>query len=298
MNELIHRSVCPVCRDKQLKTVLSVTDFTVSKEEFAVVECSNCLLRFTQDIPGEEAIQRYYHSSDYISHTNTNKGIINRLYHIARLFTMSKKEAIVKKATKRPTGMMVDIGSGTGVFVKTMITAGWDVIGLEPDAQAREVAMKLNKADTSPIEELFNLPNGTYDAITMWHVLEHVHELEKYITQIKNILAPKGKLIVAVPNYTSKDAGIYDRFWAAYDVPRHLYHFSPSAMRKLMELNGMQVVSVKPMWLDSFYVSMLSEKYKGGNFVKAIWNGLLSNINALANKEQCSSLIYIIEAAS
>ena len=149
--------------------------------------------------------------------------------------------------------------------------------------------------DSYPSDELFRLPESTYSVVTMWHVLEHVHQLDEYITQIKAILAPQGKLIVAVPNFTSKDAEIYGAQWASYDVPRHLYHFSPQSMRTLMQRHGLKVIDTKRMWLDSFYIAMLSEKYKGGNLVKAIWNGFRSNLNALVHKEQCSSLVYIIE---
>jgi 2-polyprenyl-3-methyl-5-hydroxy-6-metoxy-1,4-benzoquinol methylase len=295
MTHLIHHSVCPVCGSNQLHQVLTAKDFTVSKEEFVILQCNNCLLRFTQDIPDQQAIAPYYQSAAYISHSNTKKGIVNRLYHIARIFTMSSKEAVVKKAVGKPTGMMLDIGSGTGVFVKTMMKAGWDVIGIEPDEQARAFAMAQHKVDLSAANELFNLPYGTYDAITMWHVLEHVHQLQEYVNHLKNLLAPGGKLIVAVPNYTSKDANTYKQHWAAYDVPRHLYHFSPTSVKALMEQHDMQVAAIHPMWLDSYYVSMLSEKYRGGNFIKAIWNGFLSTINTIQHREQCSSLIYIVE---
>jgi 2-polyprenyl-3-methyl-5-hydroxy-6-metoxy-1,4-benzoquinol methylase len=295
MTHLIHHSSCPVCGHHQLQQILTAKDFTVSNEEFAIIQCNHCQLRFTQDIPNEQSISPYYQSTAYVSHSNTKKGIVNRLYHIVRFFTMSNKEGIVKKAVGKPTGMMLDVGSGTGVFVKTMMKAGWDVIGLEPDQQARAFAMKRYKVDLSPVGELFNLPNGTYDAITMWHVLEHVHQLHEYAEHLKHLLAPGGKLIIAVPNYTSKDARMYKSYWAAYDVPRHLYHFSPTSMRTLMDLHGMKVVNIQPMVFDSFYVSMLSEKYKKGNFLKAVWNGLLSNVNAWKNKEQYSSLIYIIE---
>jgi len=296
MNHLVHYTSCPVCKNKSLQQILEVKDFTVSKELFPVVECKDCGLRFTQNIPCETAIQRYYQSTNYISHSNSKKGIINRLYHVARMFTMMSKEALVKHATGRAVGMLLDVGSGTGSFVHTMSVAGWNVVGVEPDAAARAFALKKYNSDIYPAEELFMLPDATYDAITMWHVLEHVHRLDEYIAQLKKVLAPGGKIIIAVPNYKSKDATVYQANWAAYDVPRHLYHFSPQSMRKLMEQHGLQVISTKPMWLDSFYVSMLSEKNIKGSLMKAIWNGIKSNINALFHKEECSSLVYVIGA--
>lgn len=294
MNHLVQYTSCPVCKNQSIHQVLEVKDFTVSNELFPIMECNGCGLRFTQNIPCETAIQQYYQSSNYISHSNSKKGIINRLYHFARTFTMMSKEALVKKATGRSVGMLLDVGSGTGTFVHTMAVAGWNVVGVEPDAAARAFAFKKYNSDIYPAEELFMLPESTYDAITMWHVLEHVHRLDEYITQLKKILAPGGKLIIAVPNYKSKDAHIYKEQWASYDVPRHLYHFSPQSMRKLMEQHGLKVITTKPMWLDSFYISMLSERNQKGNILRALWNGTMSNFNALFNKEKSSSLVYVI----
>jgi 2-polyprenyl-3-methyl-5-hydroxy-6-metoxy-1,4-benzoquinol methylase len=295
MQHTVHYTSCPVCKGTHLKKVFVVEDFSITHEKFEIAECGDCALRFTNNAPDESVIGRYYQSAAYVSHSNTNKGIINRLYHIARRFTLNAKRAFVQKATGKAVGMHLDVGSGTGAFVYTMDKAGWSSIGLEPDEAARETAVKLFKADIFPADHLFSLPVGTYNAITMWHVLEHVHRLDEYVLQLKKLLAPRGKLIIAVPNYTSADAKHYGTHWAAYDVPRHLYHFSPASMRALMERHGLKVVKTKAMWLDSFYVSMLSEKYKNGNILKAIWVGLRSNMNALLKREQCSSLIYVAE---
>jgi SAM-dependent methyltransferase len=293
----VNHASCPVCKNESLKPVLTVKDHTVSNESFIITECSMCSLRITLNAPGEEDIQRYYQSSAYISHSNTKKGLINLLYHGARFFTMMSKERLVKKESKRQVGMLLDIGSGTGTFVHTMERAGWNVVGLEPDPEARKLAIKKYNCDIYPSEDLFRLPPETYSVITMWHVLEHVHQLDEYVNRIKELLAPTGKLIIAVPNYTSKDAKIYGSNWASYDVPRHLYHFSPDSMRILMKRHGMQVIKTRRMWLDSFYISLLSERYQKGFFLKGIWNGFVSNLNALIRREQCSSLIYVIEKA-
>ncbi len=289
---------CPVCKSESVKPVLSAKDHTVTQEQFTISECAECSFRFTSDAPSQEVIHNYYKSSAYISHTDTKKGLVNMIYHVARFFTMMSKEKLVKKASKRQVGMLLDIGSGTGTFLHTMEKAGWSVVGLEPDAEARALAVKKYNCDIYPSDELFRLPDATYSVVTMWHVLEHVHQLDEYIARIKGILAPQGKLIIAVPNYTSTDCAIYGANWAAYDVPRHLYHFSPQSMRVLMQRHGLKVIGTKRMWLDSFYIAMLSEKYIGGNIFKAVWNGFRSNFNALFNKEQCSSVVYIIEAES
>jgi 2-polyprenyl-3-methyl-5-hydroxy-6-metoxy-1,4-benzoquinol methylase len=295
MHHTVHYTLCPVCKGNHLKEVFVVEDFSITHEKFHVVECSDCELRFTDNAPDEAVMGRYYQSAVYVSHSNTKKGIINRLYHIARSFTLESKRAFVQKATGKAVGMHLDVGSGTGTFVHVMEKAGWSTIGLEPDEAARETAAKLYKADVFPADHLFSLPAGTYNAITMWHVLEHVHRLDEYIAQLKKLLAPGGKLIIAVPNYTSADAQHYGTHWAAYDVPRHLYHFAPKSMRALMERHGLTVIKTQPMWLDSFYISMLSEKYKKGNFLKALLFGLLSNLKTIFNREKCSSVIYVAE---
>jgi 2-polyprenyl-3-methyl-5-hydroxy-6-metoxy-1,4-benzoquinol methylase len=205
-------------------------------------------------------------------------------------------ELIEKEINPYETDTWLDVGCGTGAFLNTMLQAGWDATGLEPDETARKNAQELYQVQPLSSPEIFNLPEQQYDAITMWHVLEHVHQLHEYIDQLKKLLKPSGKLIIAVPNFTSADGQHYKSHWAAYDVPRHLYHFSPASMKKLMELHGMQVIEHKPMWFDSFYVSMLSEKYKNGkdNLISAFFRGLLSNIAAMGNHQKCSSVIYVI----
>jgi 2-polyprenyl-3-methyl-5-hydroxy-6-metoxy-1,4-benzoquinol methylase len=172
----------------------------------------------------------------------------------------------------------------------------WKVTGLEPDTGARQIAKKLYDLDLKEQNELFHLPVSSFDAITLWHVLEHVHDLDGYIQQLKLLMNESGKLFIAVPNYTSLDARIYKKYWAAYDVPRHLYHFSPLSMQKLMEKNGLKIIQYRPMWYDSFYISLLSSKYKNGKskWIASLWNGFRSNVVAIGNIRKCSSVIYVI----
>jgi 2-polyprenyl-3-methyl-5-hydroxy-6-metoxy-1,4-benzoquinol methylase len=297
MAQLIHYNNCPVCGSAAIKKVLSAKDHTVSGEDFSVVECQNCSLRFTQDVPDAASIAPYYKSEEYISHTNTSKGLINSLYQSVRKRTLKQKRKLVEKETAIVKGSMLDLGAGTGAFVNEMKLAGWETTGLEPDPDARKVANELYGIDLGEISQFYQLPEKSFDAITMWHVLEHVHDLQGYIVKLRSLLKEKGKLIVAVPNYTSKDAGKYAEHWAAYDVPRHLYHFSPRSMQVLTEKNGLKITEYKPMWFDSFYVSMLSSKYKNGktNLPGAFFRGLGSNIKAMGDVKKCSSVIYIIE---
>lgn len=296
MNDRIHYKQCPVCGSTSIKDVLVVKDHSVSQELFPVGECSSCTLRFTQDVPGPDSISGYYKSEDYISHTNTSRGLINSLYQAVRKRTMEGKSKLVQNATGMQRGNLLDIGSGTGTFVSHMKSRGWNVTGLEPEPGARSVASQTYQVELEGMERFFSLEAGSFDAITLWHVLEHVHDLHGYVRQLKTLLKEKGKLIIAVPNYTSKDASIYEDHWAAYDVPRHLFHFSPKAMEILMARNGLKIEAFKPMWFDSFYISLLSSKYRRGrsNLPGAFWNGLRSNLAAVTNVRKCSSITYII----
>lgn len=295
--EMIHYSNCPLCQSGKLQPVFSVKDYTVSAENFMLLKCGDCTLVFTKDIPGQENIAVYYASQNYISHSNTQKGFINQLYHRVRTITLTAKRKMIVSQTGIKQGKILDVGCGTGAFLNEMKTAGWQITGLEPDDVARKNAVDLFGIHPLSSTEIFNLPANSFNAITMWHVLEHVHQLHVYVEQLKNLLTHDGRLFIAVPNYTSYDAAHYHAHWAAYDVPRHLYHFSPQSMKILMQQHGLQVIETKPMWFDSFYVSLLSEKYKNGkgNFIKAFLIGLVSNMKALFDGERCSSVIYIIK---
>lgn len=296
--ERINYANCPCCGSADTGLGLTAKDHTVSGEVFSIWQCARCTLRFTQGAPNQASIGRYYQAENYISHTDTKAGIINGLYHRVRKRTLVGKEQLIKKYTGLSTGNLLDIGAGTGAFCRHMKEAGWAVTGLEPDEATRLRAHELHGLTLQPADELFRLSLHSYDALTLWHVLEHVHALHAYMKRIGEILTPQGKAFIAVPNYTSYDASVYKQYWAAYDVPRHLYHFSPRSMQFLLKKHRLTLAAVEPMWYDSFYVSMLSEQYKSGKagYAKACAVGLASNARALFNKRRCSSVIYVIAA--
>lgn len=241
--------------------------------------------------PSLEAIGSYYQSEDYVSHTDRKKGVLENVYALVKRFTLSRKQKLISHITPSK-GKLLDIGAGTGDFLSHCKIKGWEVVGTEPNESARELAKTKGVAVQKSIEEI----SGSFDIITLWHVLEHVYDLEDQINWLAKRLKENGRLLVAVPNYNSYDAKHYNEFWAAYDVPRHLYHFSQFSIKRLFENVNMEIEKVIPMKFDAYYVSLLSEKYKSGkmNYFKAFYMGWKSNLKAQTTNEY-SSLIYILK---
>lgn len=294
----VHYTHCPVCASDKIDPLLTVKDHSVSQEVFVIWQCSSCSLRFTQDAPDQNSIGPYYQSQNYISHSNTGKGFINKVYQKVRTHTLEQKADLIIAHTK-PKGKILDVGAGIGAFLNVMRQKSWEVTGIEPDAGARQNARNLFNLELESSDALDAFPAGKFDAITLWHVLEHVHALHDYIEKLKSILSEKGKIFIAVPNYQSLDSSVYNIHWAAYDVPRHLFHFSPKSIQILIEKHGLKMVEKKPMWFDSVYISFLSSKYRFGktHWLGALMVGIRSNWVAFFNKNKCSSLIYIISKA-
>lgn len=279
---------CNYCECDDLTSILKVTDNSVSKESFELLECFCCGLIHTNPQPEKNEIGRYYQSDAYVSHTDTKKGFINSLYHLARKWTLIKKNNLIKRYHVKTS--LLDIGCGTGYFAEFMKKEGFDVDVMEPDPDAaKQAQQKLAKRPFSSLEEI----TGKYKVITMWHVFEHVHDINVTFDTLDKLMAKDGILVIAVPNPESPDAQLYKANWAAYDVPRHLYHYKKNVIKQIANRYEMKVNKIEPMKLDSFYISMLSEKYLGGSILKAFWNGLVSNIKAGNNNT--SSLVYIIE---
>jgi len=273
------------------KHFITVKDYSVSKETFDLYhdETLDMLITFPQ--PGLDALGKYYESEDYISHTDNQRSFFEKLYHFIKNIALKNKLHLINSLQPNK-GRILDIGAGTGDFLSIAKKDGWQTTGVEPSTKAKSIA--INKG-VSFVEFTTELENNSFDVISMWHVLEHVPDLDKQIKELKRLLKPTGTLIVAVPNFKSFDAKYYGKFWAAFDVPIHFWHFSKTAIKLLFEKEGMKLEKVLPMKFDSFYVSLLSEKYKSGkmNFIKAFYVGLLSNWKARSSFEH-SSHIYII----
>ena len=281
--------------ERQKKKYLTVKDHSVSGEFFDLLHNADLDMLETVPRPSSENLPNYYKSEDYISHTDSKRNFFEKAYHLVRSFSLNQKLKLINSLNEKK-GTLLDIGCGTGEFLNVCNNNGWDILGIEPDEGARAIAN--NKVGNSVFSsnELNELKKESFDIITLWHVLEHLPNLEADLAIFKKLLKPEGVLIIAVPNFKSYDANYYKEFWAAFDVPRHLWHFSRTAISKLVSKKDMVVVKIKPMWFDAFYVSLLSEKHKNGkmNIFRAFWVAARSNVKALSTKE-ASSLIYIIK---
>ncbi|MBT8262765.1 MAG: class I SAM-dependent methyltransferase [Bacteroidia bacterium] len=271
-----------------------VKDFLVSGESFQLMHHPELDMLFTFPQPSADRLSEYYESEQYISHTDSGKGLIAWLYQIVKGYSLRKKVKLIDRINSGP-GSLADIGAGTAAFLDAAKRRGWDVSGIEPNAKARGFA-KEREIDLQ--ESISNLTGMQFDVVTLWHVLEHLPDLENTILKISELVKPEGHLIIAVPNFKSYDAHYYKKYWAAFDVPRHLWHFSGTSVKKLFE-GKLDFVQTKPMIFDSFYVSLLSEKYKNGNSfsLRALGIGLWSNISAWRSKEY-SSRVYLFRKAN
>lgn len=275
---------------QNLKEYLICKDHSVSKEKYTLFLNTKYDMLVTQPVP--ENLDKYYESDNYISHTDSKKSLLDKVYQLVKNYTLKQKLKLINSFEITEKNLL-DIGAGTGDFLSVCKKDNWFIHGVEPSKKARKLADNKN---IKLQEDLSHYTNRQFDIITMWHVLEHIPNLIEYINKLKKLLKPNGILIVAVPNFKSYDAIYYKEFWAAYDVPRHLWHFSKNAIQKLFVNAGMKVEKIQPMKFDAFYVSLLSEKYKTGkiNLFNSFFTGLRSNNKAKHSKEY-SSLIYIIK---
>ena len=298
--DIIHKSVCPLCGSTQMNSYLSCKDYLASKETFDIYKCQSCSFAFTQDFPVEAEIGKYYDAPEYVSHSDTNKGIINYLYHKVRKISLKSKARLVSHFSGLKKGILLDIGSGTGYFLNKMKEHKWLVTGVEKSDGARLYAKQKFDIDTQVSDYLYEIAPESKDVITMWHVLEHLEKLDDVMSKIVNIVKDEGTILIALPNKDSLDASHYKEYWAAYDVPRHLWHFSPSDFEQLTNKYKLELIEMKPMYFDVFYISMLSEKNKGTllGSVIGLCKGFIFYLRSIGKVEKCSSVVYILKKKS
>jgi len=296
---MISINSCPLCGSTQFDLLTSCIDQTVSHEIFNIITCKNCKFTLTSPRPRDEKLGEYYFSDNYISHSNKASSLLDKIYLLARRFTLKWKVSLLKKYYVNPiTPKLLDYGCGTGEFLKSCKDSGIDITGIEPSLNARTKASETTQGKI--FESLKELECDKFNIITLWHVLEHIPDFEKIIHQLKSKLSDDGIMLIAVPNHKSNDALKYKKNWAGFDVPRHLWHFSSDTMKALLLKNELKLIDICGMKLDSYYVSLLSEKYQADNkstimgYLRAALNGFQSNWQA-KKTGQYSSLIYIIK---
>lgn len=284
---------CPVCEGHQFHKVMEVKDHFLSEQLFFIDECNQCGHRFTNPFPDPDELNQYYESEDYISHSSTSKGIVNRLYKFLRNYTIRQKYNLIYD--RKRGHKILDIGSGTGELLNEFVKHNWETAGVEPNKTARDKAINGYGLEIYDEYELQNFPSGYYDVISMWHVLEHVSDIKSRSRELSRLIKDDGIFVIALPNFKAFDALNYESYWAAWDVPRHLHHFTESSLQTLFQSYGFRIDEKLPMKFDSYYVSMLSEKYKNGklNYIKAFKRGWRSNNKAIVNMNY-SSLIYVL----
>jgi 2-polyprenyl-3-methyl-5-hydroxy-6-metoxy-1,4-benzoquinol methylase len=287
-------TICPICRKNDFEPYLSCVDNTVSHETFSIIKCQSCNLLITSPRPETTNLGYYYLSDNYISHAKKTKSVVDLIYKVSRIYTLKWKLKLLKNHVDQKEKIKIlDYGCGTGEFLKTCKADGHPVVGVEPSDKARTIA---SENDTIQILPTINNVVGKFNAITLFHVLEHIPEINEVLAKLTEALEKTGTVFIAVPNHESFDAKQYRNHWAAYDVPRHLWHFSKRNMTQLLANHGLEIIKVVPMKLDAFYVSIMSEKNMRDTgsitgFIKGLYNGLVSNFKADQNNH--SSLIYI-----
>ena len=285
---------CPWCGSDKAQINLWLKDEFLTKEDFHICECLNCGLLYTMPRPDKEKIGEYYKSEEYYSHQENKKGFIPKLYEKVKKVNLKHKYDLATKGLQ--TGKLLDIGCGVGDFLHTAETHGWQCVGMEPSEDAKAIARKRTQAELLSIEELEQLPEASFDVITMWHVLEHVDDLKWQVTQLQRLIKPNGRIAIALPNYKSYDGQYYKEHWAAYDVPRHLSHFNRNTITKILTTNNLKLIKTDKLKWDAYYISYMSDQYKIHKLplFRGAYRGWLSNLKARRSGEW-SSVVYIFE---
>lgn len=284
-------NTCPWCGNQTDHSYMEVKDLFLSKEDFKLMKCDHCGLIFTVPRPSSDVIGNYYLSNEYYSHQQNKKGLVPRLYEAVKSLNIKKKASYAIDGLT--VGKLLDIGCGIGDFLLEVSKRGWDVMGIEPSENAKSIAKeRLGFLPLDPSESC-SLIDHSFDVITMWHVLEHVDDLKIQTSELNRLLKPGGRLIIALPNYQSFDCQYYKQYWAAWDVPRHLNHFSPDVIRSIIDSIGIKFVDIQKLKWDAYYISFLSERYLGHSLplLRGAWVGLKSNCRA-SRSGMYSSLVY------
>ena len=291
---------CPVCDGTRLQRALTCVDHCASGEMFHLCRCADCGFLFTQDFPDEQEIGRYYDFPQYISLTDDRRGLVNRMYHRVRTHMLNRKAKLVIREAHRPTGSLLDVGTGTAYFADRMARAGWQVEAVEKSPEARQFALDKFGLKVKSPDEMGDFGVGQFHVITLWHVLEHIQDVGGALDAYHRLLADDGILLLALPNCSSFDARKYGAYWAAYDVPRHLWHFTPDSIQRFALRHGFVMTERRPMPFDAFYISILTEHHMRHTLpvARGMLTGCAAYFSSLVHKERSSSMTYVFRKKS
>lgn len=290
-------TTCLICGNSNFTSLHTCKDFVATGQNFTIQKCSNCSFVFTNPRPAVDEIAPYYQSDKYVSHAGKKEGlgIMYKIYDVVRNFSIQSKLNLIK--TYNAGGKLMDLGCGLGYFLHGVIQdKTFDAIGVDVSDEAINYVKEKFGYNVVNENKLDSFAKESFDVITQWHVLEHVHFLNERMVQLHHLLKQNGTLFIAVPNSDSWDSKHYKEYWDGFDVPRHLYHFNTKSFNLLMEKHGFKIVDKKPLWFDAPYISMRSEIHKGNgmSMLRGSISGLISNTRAIFNKEY-SSILFVVK---
>jgi 2-polyprenyl-3-methyl-5-hydroxy-6-metoxy-1,4-benzoquinol methylase len=287
-----HLNTCPSCGSNNIHPSSKIKDYFYSNEEFEIWECKNCSLKFTQNRPVVEEIGKYYDSKNYASHdSGKSNNPLLLVYKWARSYMLQEKFELIRQF-KPEWKQVLDYGTGEGFFVEYLLKKGKDAIGIEPSPDARENFNR--RTGQTLLESLGTLSDQqTFQVISLWHVLEHIHDLHPTIKKLVQHLEPKGIMVIAVPNQASLDAELFNKEWAAWDVPRHLYHWNSQSLGTFLSAHGLTKIYTGQLPLDPFYIGLISSRYQGKSPLSGLLSGMKSYFHGKNNPEKGSTLLTI-----
>ena len=256
---------CIICSSKYASSFISLNDrLSNSSKKYNLLKCI-CGFIYLNPRPDIGEINHYYKLDNYDPHKESFNSFWNTAYHYVQKVTLNWKYRIITKYIKK--GSLLDIGGGKGEFAQFINKKGWDVT-------FQDNMTDLNRRENNSffVRELSNV-NSTkrFDVITLWHSLEHIHNIKYLFDSINNMLKDSGILIIAVPNMNAPERKFYKYTWAPYDAPRHLYHFNLDSLNKLCQNKGYYIMSKYSLYQDIPYNVILStSRYSFFQLIKTI----------------------------
>ncbi len=259
-------------------------DYLVTGESFKVYLDENKIIGKTFPAPKKSEMFKYYDSNQYLPHSYNNKNLITILYSVVKRQMHRKKLEWMSRQLNHNSSVL-DYGCGTGDFVNYLRSKSVMAYGYDPN-------IKFNLDSPDYLTNNFDWGVNKYDIIFLWHVLEHTHDPFVLLQSLKKLLKKNGKIFIAIPNFKSFDSTYYRKYWAGYDLPRHLWHFSRKSIYQIAEQNNFKIHTEKRLYLDAIYVSFLSEKYKSSRFpyLQGLIIGFISIFRSFFTKESSSFL--------